>query len=216
MKREKRIRFSKEEDAYILANWKNAKMRDEMAKKLGRPKNSLAIRYYRIMAKQKNLTPENAFEIEVVKEPEEKVIELETKLIDTDERFYKIETDLKILNEHLAGRENRFKNWLDNMRYFYDVDESILNIPLLVKENGDLKRKNNDLYQKIDDIETAFREEKTNYERVYAELDFWLGQFFKLSNIEKVATLQDFIPQLKMIVDKYGTVLGVMQGNKNG
>jgi len=37
---------------------------------------------------------------------------------------------------------------------------------------------------------------------MYDELDYWLGQFFKLNNLEKLSTLNDFLPKIQEIVNK--------------
>jgi len=185
-----RKRYTKEEDELITENWEAAEDKEGFAAALGRTKASVNSRYYYLL--RKNTTK---------KEPEEIA---DGALDDLQEKIFKLEGALKASNE-------QFTAWLENALYLFKENKpntNLLRVSSLVKENNLLKEKNQELSQEVDRLESMLISEKERYEKVYKELDFWLGQFMKLSSVEKITSLGDFVPRLKTIVDKYGTVIG--------
>src|SRR5690606_4143558 len=72
-------------------------------------------------------------------------------------------------------------------------------IDALVEENKHLKAENEALKAQMD-------EQKAEYQKIYNALNFWLGEFMSLDQVGKVTSLEDFIPRMKVIVDRFGMV----------
>ena len=56
--------------------------------------------------------------------------------------------------------------------------------------------------QRLAEIYTQYQNQLEANKKMYDELDYWLGQFFKLNNLEKLSTLNDFLPKIQGIVNK--------------
>jgi hypothetical protein len=228
-------RFTEEEDQFLLDNWWDPGRRGQIARQTGRTATSLNLRYYRLL-KELNIDPlEHKSRLKLAailpndtsvsyqapgrRPPETEIDVSATKITDNAEspakdlqnsaaeRILQLEAQVSQLTEAVQNHNQKFTTWLENILYLFKSEGNALSMSVLMKENLALKEEIAQYRDKIAALEKQLIEERDSHERVFKELDFWLGQFLKLSSIEKVATLGDFVPRLKTIVDKYGTVL---------
>jgi len=120
-----------------------------------------------------------------------------------------LQKEIDALKEMLQNRDKQFVSWLENIAHMFSANKSELNMQEILQENQDLKRRIEGLEKESQSLKEKLIQEKEHYSKIYNELDFWLGQFLKLSSLEKVTSLQDFIPRLKAVVDKWGTIIAV-------
>lgn len=81
------------------------------------------------------------------------------------------------------------------------MGEGIPDLNALIEESKRLKEEN-------EALKTQLENQKTEYQKIYSALNFWLGEFMSLDQVGKVTSLEDFIPRMKVIVDKFGMVQG--------
>src|SRR5690606_40067822 len=57
---------------------------------------------------------------------------------------------------------------------------------------------------------TRFRSEKAReFDDIYQRLDEVWGHFIRLTSVKKAMSLEDFLDQMRIIVDKFGNVVGI-------
>ncbi len=228
-------RFTEEEDQFLLDNWWDPGRRGQIARQTGRTATSLNLRYYRLL-KELNIdplehksrmklatilpndnsvsyqgpgrgTPKTEINVSAMKITDNPESPVKDSLNSADERIFQLEAQVSQLTDAVQSHNQKFTTWLENILYLFKSEGNALSMSVLMKENLTLKEEIVEYRNKIAFLEKQLIEERDSHEKVFKELDFWLGQFLKLSSIEKVATLGDFVPRLKTIVDKYGTVL---------
>jgi dGTP triphosphohydrolase len=218
-KPEKLKRFSEEEDQILLEGWYDPKKRPSIIEELGRTKGSLNFRYYQLL-KSNKLDPtlyksQKNLEEHSLKNTNSSQTELlpgVTQVVygeHVDKKLEQLEKQVNDLQKEIPDRDTRFVTWLENILYMYKQNDTVISMSILMQENIALKKKLEDAESKLSDLQQQFISEKSQHERIYQEIDFWLGQFLRLSSVDKVTSLADFVPRLKTIVDKYGVVLGV-------
>jgi len=206
-------RYLPQEDQMLLAGWWNPFERERISKALGRSPRACSFRYYRLL-KKKGITPTKykhemikkekpLFSVRAVEDPEKRI----EMVYDTD--LESLQKEIDALKETLQNRDKQFVSWLENIAHMFSANKSELNMQEILQENQDLKRRIEELEKESQSLKEKLIQEKEHYSKVYNELDFWLGQFLKLSSLEKVTSLQDFIPRLKTVVDKWGTIIAV-------
>ncbi len=225
-------RFTDAEDQLLLENWWDPRRRPDIIQQTQRSGTSLNLRYYRLLKEKaidpalhrsemrlnRNESPQMRREQTVTQQRQPKAPKSHAtkpgpalaEVIPDDAisgRLETLETKLTQIDHSLQNQQDKFVTWLENILYMYKTENNALSMSLLMKENAALQEELQACQRKVVLLEKQLIEERESHEKVFKELDFWLGQFLKLSSIEKVATLGDFVPRLKTIVDKYGTVL---------
>jgi hypothetical protein len=184
-------RFEEWERELLLQNWWNPKLRTEICKKLKRTEGSCGFEYYRLL-RDKGVTPSQhkatiMQRSNMNERPSDKLAELEARI---------------------ESQNANFVSYLENMIFLVKRKESI-KLSTLFEENKLLRDRNMLLQQQVDSLSQELEAEKKSNQKVFKELDFYLNQFFGLSSVEKLTSLKDFLPRIKTVVDKYGTVVGL-------
>lgn len=174
-------RFTQEEREILLNGWHDPKNRDEICRRLGRSNGSCSFEYYRMLRK-KGITPS---------EHKEKMLSQNTAEISPDFKDYLIIV-------------------LENLITLIKQKEPV-SIQVLMEDNIALKEKVRSLESKIEELQLTLQKEREMFQNNYKELDHWLNEYFNLTSIEKLASLKDFLPKVKTVVDKYGTVIGLIK-----
>lgn len=219
--------YNKDDDKLILDNWWDKSRRHEICRQLNRSVGTLNFRYYWLL-KKKGQDPRSyrlRMKLGLNDNSKSQPVESNSQLTKPDGEIryvYPDELDKNVttlkqevdrLRKEIDNQQKTFIAWADNMAYLARSNRSAVSMRSLIAENAKLAAEAEEAKKQADDAREKLLEEKERYEKVYHELNFWLGQFFKLSSIEKIATLEDFVPRLKAIVDKYGTVLTVTSRN---
>ena len=92
-----------------------------------------------------------------------------------------------------------FGAWLVTIGEAYQHGMTTVDVVKLVEENDRLREELTKLKSYID-------QKDAYYDDITRQLNFWLGQFMRLSSLQKVASLEDFIPRLKTIIERFGVV----------
>lgn len=80
--------------------------------------------------------------------------------------------------------------------------EQIRNLDAILEENRRLREENEALKEK-------YREKVREFDDIYQRLDEVWGQFMRLTSVKKAMSLEDFLDQMRIIVDKFGNVVGI-------
>jgi hypothetical protein len=184
-------RFTEDERKLILENWPNTKLRKELSEKMGRTISSCNFEYYRLLKKMGVTSAQ--YKAEYFNKNKDFV----AKLPEAPQSSPTIEERLERLE-----KQNVIAQLEDVL--FLLKQKGPTNVSALIEENTKLSNE-------VQALRKQLLEEKERHDRTYKELDRLLNQFFGLTSIEKLASLKDFLPRIKMIVDKYGTVIGFAQ-----
>jgi predicted RNase H-like nuclease (RuvC/YqgF family) len=218
--------YTYEDDKLILENWWDRHRQHIVTDRINdRSRNSIALRFYRLITNM-GMTPgeyrakmvdSQSSEVkdfqmdehnkiqEIFNEPNKVIVYDES----VDRKIEELESKMKTIQEENKEGKEGFINWLENILYLYKFSDSAISMSKLTNDNFALRNQIEELELKVKSLEDKLRKEKMSHEKIFNELDFWLGQFFKLSSVEKIASLQDFLPKIKTVVDTYGTVLGI-------
>ena len=179
-------RFTEEERKTILEGWFDPKNRKEICQKLQRTEGTCAFEYYRMLRKR-GISP----------------AEYKKSLLDQSV-IQGVQENSKADNKDFLVLQ------LENLITLIKQKEPV-NIQVLLQENLVLKSKVASLETKLNEVQSTLKSEREAYQKTYNELDYWLNQYFNLTSIEKLASLKDFLPRVKTVVDKYGTVVGLVK-----
>lgn len=142
-------------------------------------------------------------------------IEIENKL-EKDLRFVELEQRIEAIEECRKNDKARFENWLNGITYLYSSGFEPKDLLLITRENQNLKTENAELKDRYNAINNKLKrainetlEIQDQYQKIYKEMDYWLGQFLRMGSVEKVSSLEDFIPRIKTVVDKFGNVIKI-------
>src|SRR5690606_26028384 len=80
--------------------------------------------------------------------------------------------------------------------------EQIRNLDAILEENRRLREENEALKEK-------YREKVREFDDIYQRLDEVWGHFIRLTSVKKAMSLEDFLDQMRIIVDKFGNVVGI-------
>lgn len=80
--------------------------------------------------------------------------------------------------------------------------EQIANLEAILEENRRLKEENQQLKEK-------YQEKVKEFEDIYQRLDEVWGHFMRLTSVKKAMSLEDFIDQLRFVIDRFGNVVDV-------
>lgn len=234
---EDRKPYTPEEDELIYNSFYDLSKRKELPEKLGRSSAAISFRFYRYILPNHGIKdPKDYYEkmgvavpsspythgkprvqrpipapaephteepfapieddhiLEGLRNFPDQIQELNNKVEDVDRRMSDLESAMNFyLKEFAVG--------VTNIGRMMEGRETALSqFKKLQEENVDLKNK---LKEARDEAEWNLGEMR----RIYGELDFWLGRFMKLSSVDKVATLGDFIPRIKATFDQFGTLV---------
>lgn len=166
-------RYTPEEDRVIIENWWDPERRDQIIKELDRTKASLNFRYYSVL-KNLGINP-SQHRLQKGVLPEVIVPKQEESVESTIiDKLSEMEEEISLMSEKLE--ENR----------------KMMELVLTEDRTG----------QRLAEIYTQYQNQLEANKKMYDELDYWLGQFFKLNNLEKLSTLNDFLPKIQEIVNK--------------
>jgi hypothetical protein len=196
-------RYSQEEDELILKNWWNQYSRDEIIQSLNRSKPSLNFRYYALLKKlgidprehkqNRGVIPESV----LAQENEDVETSMADKLEELEGEIESLRSDISYIRTFISGAEPRVSS----------VGIETVSPTVVEKETV----RTNESIEEVKELRTKLLEITNEYnlqveknKRLYSELDYWLGQFFRLNNIEKLSALADFLPKIRGVVDKYG------------
>src|SRR5690606_22652765 len=80
--------------------------------------------------------------------------------------------------------------------------EQVRNLDAILEENRRLREENEALKEK-------YREKVREFDDIYQRLDEVWGHFIRLTSVKKAMSLEDFLDQMRIIVDKFGNVVGI-------
>lgn len=80
--------------------------------------------------------------------------------------------------------------------------EQIANLEAILEENKRLKEENEKLKEK-------YQEKIKEFDDIYQRLDEVWGHFMRLTSVKKAMSLEDFIDQLRFVIDRFGNVVDV-------
>lgn len=149
-------------------------------------------------------------------------VEETEKRLEKDLRLMDLEQRIEAIEECRKNDKERFENWLNGICYLYSSGFEPKDILLISRENQQLKSENADLKDRYNTINNKLKRAinetldiQEQYQKIYKEMDYWLGQFLRMGSMEKVSSLEDFIPRIKTVVDKFGNVVKITKEETN-
>jgi hypothetical protein len=183
---EKPRRFSEEERQAILNNWWDVERRERICKRFNRTNGSCSFEYYRMLRKMGISPSEHKMSMTNM---QEQIIPVKQNILDNKELMI-----------------SQFENLI-----FLLKQKEPINVSALIQEKNRLQSDFALLKMQYEAAKAQLEDEKEISRKILEELNFYLGQFFGLSSVEKLASLRDFLPKIKTVVDKYGTVIEVVR-----
>lgn len=178
---------------------------EEMRERLRRAERLSDVTRPTLSVVQPATKPQPAPKLEVVQAQTEAAGDLEGRLFSMLQSA--IEQFETALQEASSSIEQRVTAKVDQQNRVWAAIAALMargdvpDIDALVEENKHLKAENEALKAQMD-------EQKAEYQKIYNALNFWLGEFMSLDQVGKVTSLEDFIPRMKVIVDRFGMVQG--------
>ena len=170
-------RYTATEDKKILRQWWDPRNRDKLSDDLERTKASMNFRYYSLLRKL-GIDPAQH--------------RVNQGMIPDDFKPAETQEDIEsTLSDKLEELEDEISN----------IHKKISNIEQIVTRNEIVNTVDSE--NKLVAIYEEYRIQVEKNKKMYTELDYWLGQFFKLNNLEKLSTLGDFLPKIRSIIEEY-------------
>lgn len=118
---------------------------------------------------------------------------------DVYERVERIEKTLEVIHEEFTQHRKAFGRWLVGIGEAYEKGITDISLNDLLGRLEQLKEENARLQLELD-------RKTEHYHETMRRLSFWLHQFMGMSSVQKIASLEDFIPRLRAVIDRYGVV----------
>lgn len=212
-------RYTPEDDKMILEKWWNPNLRDELQEKLGRTKGSLNFRYYQLLKKlgidskkhreRQGVIPDG-YRPQIDEEDSEfvltdKLSELEEDIINIQEVTNINRDNIKKTAELTISNTETIMKLQENINHLM---KKMLPDQTVIEDNKvmDLDSENAELKKKLHDLMNDHLLQVKKNKRLYSELNYWVGQFLQLNNLERLSNLNSFLSRLKTVVEKYKPV----------
>lgn len=168
-------RYTDKEDKLILAKWWDPKNREALSKEFGRTIASINFRYYSLLKK-----------------------------LDINPAQHRLNKGIIPDGTNHSGKEDIQTSMADKLEEMEDelsgIASNVSKIESMLSTHISSSHETED---NLVTIYNEYRQQLENNRKMYKELDYWLGKFFNLNNMEKVSTLGDFLPRIKNIIESY-------------
>lgn len=222
-----RKHYTEEEDKIIFDNYYDPEKRKKLPEMLNRTSGGISFHFYKNVLPKKGLSPKEYYELKNAEHNiednsetvEEEQIDIQKKTMDDNlldvlhqipEKHNELDRKVKEIEDRFSAMENSVDFYLKQfVSGVTGIAEMMNGREAALSEYERLKAENEQLENKVKELQDELDAQAAEFRRIYDELDFWLGRFMKLSSVDKIASLADFLPKLKLSIDKYGNLVKV-------
>jgi hypothetical protein len=124
-----------------------------------------------------------------------------------DDIYKRMDNLENMIKENRDG-EKRFMNWLQSALYLYKSGILVDDVEKIIRENARLKAQNAEMQEKLNVAADEFSKSIAEMQKYREDMEFVFGAFQRMPSGEKYSKLGDFLPDMKMVIDKFGIVIG--------